>query len=109
MVGGVLIILGFAIGFTGYLVDAQIPLKILNYVQSTISSKIIFLLASKYFTFNCRLPDGCIFCNNCSSTTIAPLATYFGIDPFHLAIILFLILNWDYYTSSWNEFIFIII
>ena len=45
LVGGVLIILGFAMGFTGYLVDAQIPLKILNYVQSTISSKIIFLLA----------------------------------------------------------------
>ena len=45
LVGGVLIILGFAMGFTGYLVDAQIPLKILNFVQSTISSKIIFLLA----------------------------------------------------------------
>ncbi len=46
MVGGWwLIILGFAMGFTGYLVDAQIPLKILNFVQSTISSKIIFLLA----------------------------------------------------------------
>ena len=43
LVGGVLIILGFAMGFTGYLVDAQIPLKILNFVQSTISSKIIFL------------------------------------------------------------------
>ena len=36
LVGGVLIILGFAMGFTGYLVDAQIPLKILNFVQSTI-------------------------------------------------------------------------
>ena len=98
LVGGVLIILGFAMGFTGYLVDAQIPLKILNYVQSTISSKIIFLLALNILL----LIVGCLMDVFSAIIVvvplIAPLATYFGIDPFHLAIIFIANLELGYIT-----------
>lgn len=98
LVGGVLIILGFAMGFTGYLVDAQIPLKILNYVQSTISSKIVFLLALNILL----LAVGCLMDVFSAIIVvvplIAPLATYFGIDPFHLAIIFIANLELGYIT-----------
>ena len=98
LVGGVLIILGFAMGFTGYLVDAQIPLKILNYVQSTISSKIIFLFALNILL----LIVGCLMDVFSAIIVvvplIAPLATYFGIDPFHLAIIFIANLELGYIT-----------
>jgi len=98
LVGGVLIILGFAMGFTGYLVDAQIPLKILNFVQSTISSKIIFLLALNILL----LFVGCMMDVFSAIIVvvplIAPLATYFGIDPFHLAIIFIANLELGYIT-----------
>ena len=98
LVGGVLIILGFAMGFTGYLVDAQIPLKILNFVQSTISSKIIFLLALNILL----LIVGCLMDVFSAIIVvvplIAPLATYFGIDPFHLAIIFIANLELGYIT-----------
>ena len=98
LVGGVLIILGFAMGFTGYLVDAQIPLKILNYVQSTISSKIIFLLALNILL----LIVGCLMDVFSAIIVvvplIAPLAAYFGIDPFHLAIIFIANLELGYIT-----------
>ena len=98
LVGGVLIILGFAMGFTGYLVDAQIPLKILNYVQNTISSKIIFLLALNILL----LIVGCLMDVFSAIIVvvplIAPLATYFGIDPFHLAIIFIANLELGYIT-----------
>ena len=98
LVGGVLIILGFAMGFTGYLVDAQIPLKILNFVQSTISSKIIFLLALNILL----LIVGCLMDVFSAIIVvvplIAPLATYFGIDPFHLAIIFIANLELVYIT-----------
>ena len=87
LVGGVLIILGFAMGFTGYLVDAQIPLKILNYVQSTISSKIVFLLALNILL----LVVGCLMDVFSAIIVvvplIAPLGAHFGIEPVHLAII----------------------
>ena len=98
LVGGVLIILGFAMGFTGYLVDAQIPLKILNFVQSTISSKIIFLLALNILL----LIVGCLMDVFSAIIVvvplIAPLAIYFGIDPFHLAIIFIANLELGYIT-----------
>jgi len=98
LVGGVLIILGFAMGFTGYLVDAQIPLKILNFVQNTISSKIIFLLALNILL----LIVGCLMDVFSAIIVvvplIAPLATYFGIDPFHLAIIFIANLELGYIT-----------
>ena len=98
LVGGVLIILGFAMGFTGYLVDAQIPLKILNFVQSTISSKIIFLLALNILL----LIVGCLMDVFSAIIVvvplIAPLAAYFGIDPFHLAIIFIANLELGYIT-----------
>jgi tripartite ATP-independent transporter DctM subunit len=98
LVGGVLIILGFAMGFTGYLVDAQIPLKILNFVQSTITSKIIFLLALNILL----LIVGCLMDVFSAIIVvvplIAPLAIYFGIDPFHLAIIFIANLELGYIT-----------
>ena len=98
LVGGVLIILGFAMGFTGYLVDAQIPLKILNFAQNTISSKIIFLLALNILL----LIIGCLMDVFSAIIVvvplIAPLAAYFGIDPFHLAIIFIANLELGYIT-----------
>ncbi len=98
LVGGVLIILGFAMGFTGYLVDAQIPLKILHFVQQGIESKIIFLLALNILL----LVAGCIMDVFSAIIVIvpliAPLAAYFGIDPVHLAIIFIANLELGYIT-----------
>ena len=98
LVGGVLIILGFAMGFTGYLVDAQIPLKILHFAQQAIESKIIFLLALNILL----LIAGCIMDVFSAIIVIvpliAPLAAYFGIDPIHLAIIFIANLELGYIT-----------
>jgi len=87
LVGGVLIILGVAMGVTSYLVDAQIPMHLLSWVKETISSKYIFLL----------LLNGLLLLVGCMMDIfsaiivivplIIPLGHYFGVDPVHLAII----------------------
>tara|TARA_B100001146_G_scaffold90822_1_gene80530 strand:- start:8155 stop:9954 length:1800 start_codon:yes stop_codon:yes gene_type:complete len=98
LVGGVLIILGFAMGFTGYLVDAQIPLKILQFVKTSIDSPIVFLLALNILL----LIAGCIMDIFSAIIVIvpliAPLAIYFGIDPIHLGIIFIANLELGYIT-----------
>ena len=85
--GGVLIILGVAMGLTSYLVDAQIPLHLLEWVKSTISSKFVFLLMLNIFL----LAVGCLMDIFSAIIIVVPLITplgaYFGIDPIHLAII----------------------
>ena len=98
LVGGVLIILGFAMGFTGYLVDAQIPLKILQFVKTSIDSPIVFLLALNILL----LIAGCIMDIFSAIIVIvpliAPLAIHFGIDPIHLGIIFIANLELGYIT-----------
>ena len=87
LIGGVLIILGVAMGLTSYLVDAQIPMHLLEWVKSTISSKFIFLLMLNIFL----LAVGCLMDIFSAIIIVVPLITplgaYFGIDPIHLAII----------------------
>jgi len=87
LIGGVLIILGVAMGLTSYLVDAQIPILILTWAKSTIASKYAFLLMLNVFL----LLVGCLMDIFSAIIVIvpliAPLGAYFGIDPVHLAII----------------------
>ena len=87
LIGGVLIILGVAMGLTSYLVDAQVPLHLLEWVKSTISSKLLFLLILNIFL----LAVGCMMDIFSAIIIVVPLITplgiYFGIDPVHLAII----------------------
>jgi C4-dicarboxylate transporter, DctM subunit len=44
IVGGILLILGVALGFTNYLVDAEVPSRLIDWVQMHVQSKYLFLL-----------------------------------------------------------------
>ena len=87
MVGGIMIILGAALGFTNYLVDAFIPMKILGAMEGMVQSRIGFLLILNVFL----LLVGCMM-DIFSAILIVvplimPLAEKFGIDPIHLGIL----------------------
>ena len=58
LVGGVLIILGVAMGLTGYMVDAQIPMRVLEWSEQFIGSKLLFLLCLNLFLIvvGCLMP-----------------------------------------------------
>ncbi len=87
LIGGVLIILGVAMGLTSFLVDAQVPLKLLAWVKTAITSKYAFLLMLNILL----LLVGCLM--DIFSAIIvfvpllAPLGEYFEIHPVHMAII----------------------
>ncbi len=87
LIGGVLIILGVAMGLTSFLVDAQIPMQLLNWVQATVSSKYMFLIMLNIFL----LLVGCLMDIFSAIIVIvpliAPLGLHFGIDPVHLGIV----------------------
>jgi tripartite ATP-independent transporter DctM subunit len=98
LVGGILIILGVALGFTNYLVDAQIPMKLFEIVRQYITNKYIFLIVLNIFL----LIVGCLM--DIFSATIvvvpliAPIAKEFGINPLHLGIIFLTNLEIGYMT-----------
>jgi C4-dicarboxylate transporter, DctM subunit len=87
LVGGVLLILGVALGFTNYLIDAQIPSHAVEWVTKTVHSKYAFLLALNIFL----LLVGCVMDMFSAIVVvvpiIVPLGLAYGIDPVHLGII----------------------
>ncbi|MEQ8275547.1 MAG: TRAP transporter large permease subunit [Deltaproteobacteria bacterium] len=87
LVGGVLIILGVAMGFTSYLVDGGVPELALEWVQGGIESKIVFLIVLNLFL----LVVGCLMDIFSAIVVVVPLilpiGRHFGIDPIHLGII----------------------
>lgn len=98
LVGGVLIILGVAMGLTNYLVDAQVPTRLVEWAQGTISSPLAFLLALNVFL----LLVGCMMDIFSAIVVvvplIVPLGAAFGIHPVHLGIIFVANLELGYLT-----------
>jgi tripartite ATP-independent transporter DctM subunit len=87
LVGGVLIILGAAMGLTNYLIDAEIPMKLLDFFKTHIESRFLFLIVLNVFL----LAVGCTMGIFSALVVVVPLLTpigqAYGIDPLHLGII----------------------
>ncbi|MGD8676732.1 MAG: TRAP transporter large permease subunit [Desulfobacterales bacterium] len=96
--GAILVILGFALGFTGYLVDEQIPDRLLRYLTAMTDSRILFLAGLNIFL----LAAGCIM-DIFSATMIivpiiVPIAMNYGVDPVHLGVVFLVNLEIGYST-----------
>jgi tripartite ATP-independent transporter DctM subunit len=98
LLGGVLIILAVAKGFTSWLVDAQVPFHLVEWAQRWIHSPLVFLLALNLFL----LLVGCLMDIFSAIVVvvplIAPLGEVFGIHPVHLGIIFIANLELGYLT-----------
>ena len=87
LVGGVLLILGVALGFTHYLVDAQVPDRLVEWSTATIKSRWIFLLGLNLVLL---LVGGLIEIYAAIVVVVpllVPVGVAFGLDPVHLGII----------------------
>jgi len=98
VLGGILIILCCAQGLSNYLVDAEIPMRVLEWLRGTIDSPLAFLLCLNLFL----LAVGCLL--DIYSATfvvvplILPLSRAYGIDPIHLGILFVANLELGYLT-----------
>ncbi len=87
LVGGILLILGAAMGLTNYLVDAEIPMRLLDFVKANIESRIIFLVVLNIFLLVVGCTMGIFSALVVVVPLLAPIAKAYGIDPIHLGII----------------------
>ena len=98
LIGGVLIILAVAKGFTAYMVDVDIPFRLLEWTQARIDSPLVFLLALNVFL----LIVGCLMDIFSAIVVVVPLISAigaaYGIDPVHLGIIFIANLELGYLT-----------
>jgi len=98
IIGGVLIILAMAKGLSYFIVDAEVPMKLTEWVQANIGSKYVFLLLLNI----ALLVTGC-FMDIFSAIMVVvpliiPLGALFGIHPVHLGIIFLANMELGYLT-----------
>ena len=107
MVGGILLILGVALAFTNFLVDAEVPQKLFEFMQENIRSKIGFLLLLNVML----LVLGAILDIFSALVIVVPLilpvAVGYGIHPVHLGIIFLANMQIGYFTPPIGMNLFI--
>ncbi|MBW1677956.1 MAG: TRAP transporter large permease subunit [Deltaproteobacteria bacterium] len=98
LVGGVLIILGVAMGLTSYLVDAQVPMHAATWAAKHVHTRWLFLLALN----GGLIIVGCLMDIYSALVVVVPLilpvAESFGVHPAHLGIIFLANLQLGYLT-----------
>ncbi len=98
LVGGILVIIMCSFGFVNYLIDAEVPMSILEWMQRYISDKYTFLLILNLFL----LVVGCLMDIFSALIVVVPLITPvaagFGVDPVHLGIVFLTNLEIGYLT-----------
>jgi len=87
VIGGVLIILGVAVGLTNYLVGAQVPAKLLEWARANLTSRLMFLLVLNVFLLAVGWLMEIFAAIVVVVPLIVPLGEAFGIHPVHLGII----------------------
>ena len=87
IVGGILLILGVALGFTNYLIDAEVPAKLIDWVQGHVHSKYLFLLILN----GALLIVGALMDIFAAILVVVPLlkplAVAYAIDPVQMGVI----------------------
>ncbi len=105
--GAIIVILGIALGFTGFLVEEQVPNRILSVLTRLSADRYLFLAGLNVFL----LIVGCIM-DVFSAIIIvvpiiAPIAITYGVDPLHLCIIFLLNLEIGFSTPPIGMNLFI--
>jgi len=98
LVGAILLILCCALGFTNYLVDEEIPMMMLEFIQKYLTNKYSFLLFLNLFLLAVGAMMDIFSAIIVIVPIITPIALEFGVDPVHLAIIFLTNLEIGYIT-----------
>jgi tripartite ATP-independent transporter DctM subunit len=107
LLGGFMIILAVALGFTSFLILTEVPTLALEWVQAHIESKLLFLLALN----GLLLVVGALMDIYSALIVIVPLivpmAEAYGVNPIHLGVIFLANLELGYLTPPMGANLFL--
>lgn len=87
IIGGVMLILGMALGLTNYLIEAGVPDAAIGWVQGMVPNKWVFLLVLNVFLFFAGALMEIFAALVVLVPLLLPVALSYGIDPVHFGII----------------------
>ncbi|HFD79350.1 MAG TPA: TRAP transporter large permease, partial [Gammaproteobacteria bacterium] len=98
LVGSILIILGVAMGLTNLMIDAQLPMRLLGWMETAIDTPLSFLIILNIFLLAVGAMMDIFSATVVIVPLILPLAQRFGVDPVHLGIVFLANLEIGYST-----------
>jgi len=87
LLGAIILILGSALGFTNFLVDQQIPMRIFEWFGGFIHTRLEFLLILNIFVLVFGALLDVFSAMIVLPPLILPIAREYGVDPVHLGIV----------------------
>ncbi len=107
LVGGFMIILCMALGFTNYLIIAEVPDLALGWAQAHIDNPLLFLLALNVFLLIVGALMDIYSAVIVVVPLVTPMAAAYGIDPVHLGIIFLANMELGYLMPPMGENLFL--
>ncbi len=107
MVGGILLILGVALAFTNFLVDAEVPQRLFEFVQTYIESPLGFLLMLNILLLALGAILDIFSAIVIMVPLLLPVAAGYGIHPVHLGIVFLANMQIGYFTPPVGMNLFI--
>ncbi len=107
MLGGILLVLGVALAFTNFLVDAEVPQKLFEFTQAHIHSKLGFLLLLNLLLLALGAMLDIFSALVVIVPLILPVAVGYGVHPVHLGIIFLANMQIGYFTPPVGMNLFI--
>jgi TRAP-type C4-dicarboxylate transport system permease large subunit len=107
MVGGILLILAISMAFTNYLVDAEVPMHLFDWVKANVSSRMTFLILLNIFLLILGAILDIFSALVIVVPLIVPVAIGYGIHPIHLGIIFLANMQIGYFTPPVGMNLFI--
>jgi len=107
MVGGILLILGVALAFTNYLVDAEIPQRLFEFTQEHIKNPLTFLILLNILLLVLGAVLDIFSALVIMVPLILPMAVGYGVHPVHLGIIFLANMQIGYFTPPIGMNLFI--
>lgn len=107
MVGGILLILGVSLAFTNFLIDAEIPQRLFEWIQTYVSNKLTFLILLNIVLLALGAILDIFSALVIMIPLIVPMALRFGVDPVHLGIIFLANMQIGYFTPPIGMNLFI--
>ncbi len=107
MIGGIIMILACALAMTNYLIDAEIPIMLFDWIQSHVDSQVTFLILLNIFLLILGAILDIFSAIVIMSPLIVPVAMSFGIHPVHLGIIFLANMQLGYLTPPVGMNLFI--
>lgn len=107
LVGAILLILGVSLASTNIMIDARIPTRLFEWIQSVVDNRWTFLILLNIFLLILGMMLDIFSALVIIAPILLPVALGYGIDPLHLGIIFLANMQIGYFTPPVGMNLFI--